>query len=202
MKILLSSFALCLSVISLSVWAQTPTPAKPPAVGAPVPKTAAGSSKPAPAGVRDLKWEEMMPATWNPRQALDKLNLKGMTDNDPRANETLSKLRAEWDRAPVVKTLAGKKVRLPGYMVSLEGDGKSVREFLLVPYFGACIHVPPPPSNQVVHVFSDRPVPEGLLLMPVWVTGVMELEDIDTALGSASYQMRKAAVEAYVSPVK
>ena len=202
MKNLLLVGALWMAIASGGALAQSATPGKAPAVGAPVPKTAPGNSKPLPAGVRDLKWEEMMPASWNPRQSLDKLNLQGMTDNDPRANEALAKLRTEWDRAPVVKTLAGKKVRLPGYMVSLEGDGKSIREFLLVPYFGACIHVPPPPSNQIVHVFSDRPVPEGLLLMPVWVTGVLELEDIDTALGSASYQMRKAAVEAYVSPVK
>lgn len=194
-------FVVLLGVMPLSAFAQT-NANKLPAVGDPVPKTGSAASKSLPVGVRDLKWEEMMPANWNPRQTIEKMNLKGMSDNDPRANEMLAKMRAEWDRAPVVKALAGKKVRLPGYMVSLEGDGKSVREFLLVPYFGACIHVPPPPSNQIVHVFSDRSVPEGLLLMPVWVTGVLELEDIDTAMGSASYQMRRATVEAYLSPVK
>ena len=114
----------------------------------------------------------------------------------------LAKMRAEWDRAPVVKALAGQKVRLPGYMVSLEGDAKGIREFLLVPYFGACIHVPPPPSNQIVHVFAERPVPEGMLMSPVWVSGVIGIENIDTALGSASYQMRKAAVEEYLVPLK
>lgn len=166
-----------------------------PAVGDPVPR--APANKPPPSGVRDLKWEEMMPSTWNPRQTIDKLNLKGMSDNDPRANEMLAKMRAEWDRAPVVKALAGQKVRLPGYIVSLEADGKGVREFLLVPYFGACIHVPPPPSNQIVHVFAERPVPDGMLLLPVWVSGVLEIEQIDTAMGSASYQIRKAVVEEY-----
>lgn len=173
--------------------------AQAPAVGAPVPAPAAKAAKP-PAGVRDLKWEEMMPPSWNPRQALDKMNLKGMMDNDPRANEMLAKLRAEWDRAPVVKALAGQKVRLPGYIVSLEGDAKGVREFLLVPYFGACIHVPPPPSNQVVHVFPDRLVPDGMVMAPVYVSGVMEIEQIDTALGSASYQIRNARVEEYAPP--
>lgn len=191
------------AMISSSAWAQpSGGAARPaPAVGAPVPAATPAARRPAP-GVRDLKWEEMIPPNWNPRQKIDKLNLKGMSDNDPRANELLASLRAEWDRAPVVKALAGQKVRLPGYIVSLEGDAKGVREFLLVPYFGACIHVPPPPSNQVVHVFPERRVPDGMVLMPVWVSGVIEIESVDTALGSAGYQIRKAAVEEYLVPVK
>lgn len=172
-----------------------------PAVGDPVPPATIPAQliKPPP-GVRDLKWDELMPSDWNPRKAIDRLNLKNMSDNDPRANELLAEVRAEWDRAPVVKKLAGQKVRLPGYIVSLEGDGKGVREFLLVPYFGACIHVPPPPSNQVVHVFTDKPVPEKLVYEPVWVTGVLELEQVDTALGSAGYQIRQANVGQYGAP--
>jgi uncharacterized protein len=171
---------------------------KGPAVGDPVPPAVAAAQliKP-PAGVRDLKWDELMPSDWNPRKAIDRLNLRNMSDNDPRANELLAEVRAEWDRAPVVKKLAGQKVRLPGYIVSLEGDGKGVREFLLVPYFGACIHVPPPPSNQVVHVFADKPVAEKLVYEPVWVTGVLELEQVDTALGSSGYQIRQASVGQY-----
>lgn len=171
---------------------------KAPAVGDPVPK-AAPANKPPPVGTRDLKWEEMIPSTWNPRQTIDRLNLKGMSDNDPRASEMLAKMRAEWDRAPVVKALAGQRVRLPGYIVSLEADAKGIREFLLVPYFGACIHVPPPPSNQIVHVFAEKAVPDGMLLFPVWVSGVLEIEQVDTAMGSASYQIRRAAVEEWVS---
>lgn len=175
-------------------------PAKPPAVGDPVPGAAA--IKRPPAGTRDLKWEEMMPSTWNPRQTIDRLNLQGMSDNDPRANEMLAKLRAEWDRAPVVKALAGQRVRLPGYIVSLEADARGIREFLLVPYFGACIHSPPPPSNQIVHVFAERAVPDGMQMYPVWVSGVLEIEQIDTAMGSAGYQIRKAVVEEYAVPAK
>jgi uncharacterized protein len=195
-----AALGLCLVLSAGQVVAQSADKAAP-AIGAPVPPPVK-SAKPLPAGVRDLKWEEMMPPSWNPRQAIDRLNLQGMSDNDPRANEVLEKLRAEWDRAPVVKALAGQKVRLPGYIVSLEGDASGVREFLLVPYFGACIHVPPPPSNQIVHVFPANKVPEGILLFPVWVTGVISIEQIDTALGSASYQMRNARVEEYLVPFK
>jgi hypothetical protein len=60
--------------------------------------------------------------------------------------EALKRILAEWDRAPVVEEFDGQLVRIPGFVVPLESDGKTISEFLLVPYFGACVHVPPPPS--------------------------------------------------------
>ena len=57
-----------------------------------------------------------------------------------------------WDNASVLKTLDGQTVKIPGYVVPLEAIQDAMREFLLVPYFGACIHSPPPPANQIVHV--------------------------------------------------
>ena len=55
-------------------------------------------------------------------------------------------------------SLNGQYVKLPGYVVPLESDaGGLLSEFLLVPYYGACIHVPPPPSNQIVYVRLNKP---------------------------------------------
>ena len=150
-----------------------------------------------PPGVRDLAWDDMVPADWNPRKIFDAARFDKMVDGDPRALELMEKVRAEWDRAPVVKSLAGQKVRLPGFVVTLEGDEKSVREFLLVPYFGACIHVPPPPSNQVVHVFPAKPMAERLAMYPVWVSGTIKTGLVDTVLGSAGYRIDNAVVEEY-----
>jgi uncharacterized protein len=67
--------------------------------------------------------------------------------------------------------LDGRTVRLPGYLLPLEFSGKLVSEFLLVPWVGACIHTPPPPPNQIVHVKTDAPVEYAGLFKPVWVTG-------------------------------
>ena len=167
------------------------------AIGSPVPERPKPQIVPPPPGVRDLKWSDLQPEGWNPRAAFDRLNLKNLPDNDPRANELLAEVRAEWDRAPVVKKLAGQKVRLPGYVSTLEGDRNGIREFLLVPYFGACIHVPAPPSNQVVHVLAEKPFPEKMSYGPVWVTGTLEIDQVDTALGSAGYLIRKGKVEEY-----
>lgn len=67
--------------------------------------------------------------------------------------------------------LDGQFIRLAGYLLPLEYSGRTVREFLLVPWVGACIHTPPPPPNQIVHVSTDQPVEYNGLFKPVWVTG-------------------------------
>ena len=71
----------------------------------------------------------------------------------------------------------GKSVKIPGFAVPLEGDDgfEYVKEFLLVPTFGACIHVPPPPPNQVIHVILDKSVHFEKLLYAVWITGFIEI---------------------------
>jgi hypothetical protein len=164
------------------------------AVGAPV---APGQGAPAPKGVRDLVWNDLLPKDWNPRRLLAELDLGKMKDNDPRANELLARIRAEWDRAPVVKELDGARIRLPGFVVMLEGTPKGITEFLLVPYFGACIHVPPPPSNQLVHVFPQQPVPEDLSALAVSVTGTLTIAQAHTKMGAAGYRLSGAQVEKY-----
>ncbi len=67
--------------------------------------------------------------------------------------------------------LDGARVKIPGYLLPLEFSGKAITEFLLVPWVGACIHTPPPPPNQIVHVKSARPIENASLFAPVWVTG-------------------------------
>ncbi len=73
--------------------------------------------------------------------------------------------------------LNGKSVRMPGYLLPLEFDGDKVTEFFLVPYVGACIHTPPPPPNQIVHVKTEEAYTmDGGLFTPVWVTGKIKSE--------------------------
>ncbi len=70
-------------------------------------------------------------------------------------------------------TLNGQVVRMPGYVVPLEYAGSKVTEFLLVPFVGACIHVPPPPPNQIVHVKASDGFEDSGIFTPVYVTGRM-----------------------------
>jgi hypothetical protein len=67
--------------------------------------------------------------------------------------------------------LDGQTIRLPGYLLPLEFSGKRVTEFLLVPWVGACIHTPPPPPNQIVHVKTAKPFEMTGVFQPIWVTG-------------------------------
>jgi hypothetical protein len=71
------------------------------------------------------------------------------------------------------KSLDGKLIRMPGFLLPLEYSGKRVSEFLLVPWVGACIHTPPPNPNQIVYVKSDKPYEIKGTYDPVWVTGRM-----------------------------
>ena len=73
--------------------------------------------------------------------------------------------------------------------------------FILVPYYGACVHVPPPPANQLIHVIPDKPVPAGLNMSPVWVNGVLNVGRVESEMGSAGYQMRGIKVEEYKDPL-
>ena len=88
---------------------------------------------------------------------------------------------AERGRA-VDGTLEGKLVRIPGYLLPLEFSGKKVSEFLLVPWVGACIHTPPPPPNQIVHVKPDEPVEMSGMFAPVWVTGALSTGAVQKTL--------------------
>ncbi|MEQ9125514.1 MAG: DUF3299 domain-containing protein [Alphaproteobacteria bacterium] len=117
------------------------------------------------------------------------------------------KLRQEVERrnSAVKPELDGAFVRMPGYALPLEFDGTGVTEFLLVPYVGACIHTPPPPSNQVVVVRLTKPYVVEDLYAAVWVTGRMRVEAVSRALSyvdgvadvSAGYALDAVTVEPY-----
>lgn len=152
------------------------------------------------AGPREIGWDDLIPAGWITEELLAQLNLDELAeveDSDPRAQAALQKILAEWERAPVVEELGGQTVRIPGFVVPLEGDGKSIREFLLVPYFGACVHTPPPPSNQLIHVLPMQSIPGDWDMTPVWVVGELSITRFDSSLGSAGYQLRARLVEQY-----
>lgn len=84
---------------------------------------------------------------------------------------------------PLVKELNGQTVRIAGFALPLEFEGKVSKEFLLVPYVGACIHAPPPLPNQIIYVSSKTGFTSKSLYTPVWVTGQMRTEGGEYNLG-------------------
>jgi hypothetical protein len=147
---------------------------------------------------KEIEWDALIPEDWRPDVLMDQFNADDISDDDPRAQEFLDKLMALWSQAPVVPTLEGQQVKLPGFVVPLEMDAEKIDQFLLVPYYGACIHVPPPPANQTVHVLTREGMAfEGQLFDTVWVTGTMRVERMSSELADAGYRLEDATVEPY-----
>ena len=89
-------------------------------------------------------------------------------------------------------------VRIPGYIVPLEyDDDRAVTRFLLVPYFGACIHEPPPPPNQTIYAEFDPGVEVKSIWYPYWIEGEVSVSQVNAALATASYSINVDKVESY-----
>lgn len=150
--------------------------------------------------VREIEWEDLMPEGWDPLAELDALmgdDVQSLSDNSVRAIELFNAYQEAVRSAPVVTELDGQKVRLPGFVVPLDFEDTEISEFLLVPYFGACIHVPPPPSNQIVYVKTVAGYPLQELFDPVWVTGELRAEAHLNEVGDAGYTLQATIIEPY-----
>jgi hypothetical protein len=158
----------------------------------------AQDSKATSANVQEVNWKDLVPPGFDPNRLLKKYyqDVAMLKDNDPRAVRLAEELQKAWESAPVVEALDNKIVRLSGFLVTLEGDGKAVSEFLLVPFFGACIHVPPPPSNQIVLVrTAANPFKVKQMFQTVSVTGRLRAEAVRNDVASASYVIEATHVE-------
>lgn len=146
------------------------------------------------AQVREMKWSDLLPKGWDPVKEIRRIG--GALDDSP---ESMKVLRDVWDNAPVVEALDGTQVKLPGYVVPLEHTQGAVKEFLLVPYFGACIHSPPPPANQIVFVDAAAAKAQVKTMDVVWVQGKMRAKRQDSSMGVAGYRLEAAAITPYVA---
>ncbi|MDR2051295.1 MAG: DUF3299 domain-containing protein [Deltaproteobacteria bacterium] len=167
-----------------------------------IPAAAQGGESPPLSQYLEIQWEQLVPASWHPEKIFEGLNLDELADGDPRAVKILETLITEWNNAPVNPEIQDKLIKLPGFVAPLDWeDEASLREFLLVPYFGACIHVPPPPANQIVYIKLDKGR-DGLESMAaIWVYGKIFLERHTGGMGTASYAMRVDHIEPYTEPL-
>lgn len=97
-----------------------------------------------------------------------------------------------------LKKLDGKLVKIPGFVVPLEDYEEEGAEFLLVPYFGACVHTPPPPPNQMVYVRMQggKKIKFGWW-DPVWMEGTLKIEHFESPYGAAGFQLTGMKVTPY-----
>lgn len=151
------------------------------------------------AGPRELTWAEMIPPD-APKIAPQMTPLHDLSKMGTDM-ESAPAVKQQQPDAPVVKALDGQQVKMPGFIVPLEvsDDGRTT-DFLLVPYYGACIHVPPPPSNQIVHVTSQVGVKLDDLYQAFWVEGTLRVKRSDSELADAGYQMEADKITIYELP--
>ena len=98
----------------------------------------------------------------------------------------------------VVESMDGEAIKIPGFVVPIEfDDDQIITQFFLVPYFGACIHEPPPPPNQIIFVDYPKGLTLTALYDPFWISGVLKTSVIDNGLATAAYTMDMYRYEAY-----
>ena len=147
---------------------------------------------------RALKWEELSPEGGLQEKVINKYQplIDATPEASPKEKGILKKMMAELNHIPANKKLDGQMIKLPGFMSPLEiVDGK-IKEFLLVPYYGACIHVPPPPINNTLLIKTQKKyeMPIENDRMPVWVMGKMTVKTSKTDLAEAGYLIENAKV--------
>ena len=150
-------------------------------------------------GVTEIGWEDLMPEGEEERLAqMYQSQMSMLYGGGGVAEGSAADAMVQIGTFNTVKELNGKTVRLPGYTVPFEYGAKAeVAEFLMVPYFGACIHAPPPPPNQTVFVSTDEPILLKDLAQAVWVEGILTTETQESELADAAYTLKLTHIEKY-----
>ena len=90
----------------------------------------------------------------------------------------------------VIEAFDGKAIRIPGFIVPLEqNDEQKATAFFVVPYFGACLHMPPPPPNQILYVEYKEGIAVENLYDPYWFEGTVKIDNHESALGTSAYSL-------------
>lgn len=140
--------------------------------------------------VIDLEWTDLLPEGETPiPRALQSL-IDHTGPDLSSAQPASTGVRSDWN---------GKIVRLPGFVVPIETQGTAVTAFILVPFVGACIHVPPPPANQLVFVTTSDPYESEGLYAPVNVTGMFGVSALSTHLAQVGYALSAEKIEPFRS---
>lgn len=97
-----------------------------------------------------------------------------------------------------LRKLDGKKIRIPGFIVPLDDADEQGAEFLLVPYYGACVHTPPPPPNQMAFVsMTDGKNVRLALFDAIWMEGTLRIVNYESPYGSVGYTIEGLSMKPY-----
>ncbi|HDY92601.1 MAG TPA: DUF3299 domain-containing protein [Pseudoalteromonas sp.] len=150
----------------------------------------------------EIEWIQLMPkddldALLNPPEYLEEIvdgseqDTLNSLDAKPFDNEQDKRYQQALSSVRVIESYNNKKLRIPGFIVPLESEeGKRISEFFVVPYFGACLHMPPPPPNQIIYVKFDQGVDLKSLYDAFWFEGTLTINTVENELGTSAYQLK------------
>jgi len=160
--------------------------------------------------IRSLQWHELMPE--GEEEVLAKLYEDFYAELEDRLFSSQPRMLSDaspimegspLDEMPQIGTfntveeLNGQRIEIPGFVVPLDVAAQKLSAFLIVPYFGACIHTPPPAPNQIIYAIAEPAQQLENLYYPMWFTGVLETGRQDTDVGNAAYTLQIEAVRPY-----
>jgi len=142
------------------------------------------------AQAREIMWDDLLPPGLPYSEIIGEGEIDEVNDTwNPIYDANATKLNED---------LNGAYIRMPGFIIPFDTSAAGVTNFMLVPYVGACLHVPPPPANQLVMVNAAKPWPSDSLWDPVWVTGTLQTQLQSTKLGQTGYSIFADEMEIYV----
>ena len=158
---------------------------------------------------RTIEWTELIPADdlealLNPPEYI--ADVEDGSPEDKISSQIKNTIAAATDdryqqalaSAHTISEMDGQVVRIPGFVVPLEfSDEMVITEFFIVPFFGACLHVPPPPPNQVIHVKYDQGFKLEELYQPFWFSGVLKTSFIENDTATSAYRLDVKHVDLY-----
>lgn len=138
---------------------------------------------------REISWDDLIPPGVPYSEIIGEGQIDAINDTwNPIYDENATKFN---------DALNGAYVKMPGYIIPIEFDGSGTTEFILVPYVGACIHVPPPPANQLILVTTQKPWPTSGLWEAIWVTGTLTTQLQSTELADIGYALSSDSIEIF-----
>ena len=178
---------------------QSPSPSPPKAIQTTLPASA----------FKTVEWIDLMP-----KEDLDALlappsyvtDVEDGSFEDEISNQIQNSIAAASDdryqqalaSTRIIPEMEGQAIRIPGFIVPLEfNDEQTITQFFLVPFFGACIHVPPPPPNQIIFVNYPKGLKLDALYDPFWISGVLKTTLVENEMATAAYSLQMQSFEAY-----
>ncbi|PKF55158.1 DUF3299 domain-containing protein [Alteromonadales bacterium alter-6D02] len=160
---------------------------------------------------QEVDWTELIPKTdldalLNPPDYITQVVDGSLEDQISSALQNLNQAKSQ-NESPyeqallstnIIEAMDDKHIEIPGFVVPVEFTSEQViKSFFLVPYFGACLHMPPPPPNQIIFVQAEQDFVLERLYEPVIVFGRLKTELFEDQVATSAYTMKLDSIKMY-----